>query len=139
MKNKKYPTADEAYKVFAKAIDQLPCSSPENLKQSGKEHIFSDGKYYDKFISIQSIENLDTRAELPLNYTTEDGISFNGSIDRIDKNPDGTYSIYDYKTGTDNGGITKSGMHSDYLYQIGFYKYLYKKDLHKMLYLKNLQ
>ena len=128
MKNKKYPTADEAYKVFAKAIDQLPCSSPENLKQSGKEHIFSDGKYYDKFISIQSIENLDTRAELPLNYTTEDGINFNGSIDRIDQNPDGTCTIYDYKTGTDNGGITKSGMHSDYLYQIGFYKYLYKKQ-----------
>ena len=91
--------------------------------------IFSDGKYYDKFISIQSIENLDTRAELPLNYTTEDGINFNGSIDRIDQNPDGTCSIYDYKTGTDNSGITKSGQHSDYLYQIGFYKYLYKKDL----------
>ena len=126
--NKKYPTTDEAYEVFAKSIDELPCSSPENLKQSGKEHIFSDGKYYDKFISIAPIETLDTRAELSLDYTTADGISFNGSIDRIDKNLDGTYSIYDYKTGMDNGGITKGGQHSDYFYQIGFYKYLFKKQ-----------
>ena len=128
LKNKKYPTVDEAYVVFAKTIDELPCSSPENLKLSGKEYIFSDGKYYDKFISIAPIETLDTRAELSLDYTTEDGINFNGSIDRIDKNPDGTYSIYDYKTGTDNSGITKGGQHSDYFYQIGFYKYLFKKQ-----------
>lgn len=128
MNNKKYPSANEAYEVFAKTIDELPCSNPENLKQSGKEYIFSDGKYYDKFISIAPVETMETRAELPLDYTTENGINFVGSIDRIDKNPDGTYSIYDYKTGTDNGGITKGGQHSDYFYQIGFYKYLFKKQ-----------
>ena len=126
--NKKYPSVDEVYNVFAKSIDEQPCSTPENLKQSGKEYIFSDGKYYDKFISIAPIETLETRAELPLDYTTEDGINFVGSIDRIDKNSDGTYSIYDYKTGTDNSGITKAGQHSDYFYQIGFYKYLFKKQ-----------
>ena len=129
MNNKKYPTADEVYEVFAKSIDEQPCSNPENLKQSGKEHIFANGKYYDKFISIAPVETLETRAELPLDYTTEDGINFIGSIDRIDKNSDGTYSIYDYKTGTDNSGITKSGQHSDYFYQIGFYKYLFKKQI----------
>jgi ATP-dependent exoDNAse (exonuclease V) beta subunit len=128
MDNKKYPTVDEVYDVFAKSIDEQPCSNPENLKQSGREYIFSDGKYYDKFISIAPIETLDTRAELPLDYTTEDGVSFNGSIDRIDKNSDGTYSIYDYKTGTNNSTITKGGQHSDYFYQIGFYKYLFKKQ-----------
>ena len=82
--------------VSTKAEDRLlrRPENPENAKESGC--YFEDGKYYDKFISIQSIENLDTRAELPLNYTTKDGINFNGSIDRIDQNPDGTYSIYDY-------------------------------------------
>ena len=63
-----------------------------------------------------------------LNYTTEDNINFIGSIDRVDKNSDGTYSIYDYKTGINNSGITKSGTHSNYFYQIGFYKYLFKKQ-----------
>ena len=128
LENKKYPTGDEAYSVFAQSIDELPCSYPDNMKQSGKENIFSEGKYYDKFVSIAPADRLDSKAELELNYTTEDGISFNGSIDRIDKNPDGTYSIYDYKTGTDNSSISKGGTHSDYFYQIGFYKYLFKKQ-----------
>ena len=129
MNNKKYPTTEEAYEIFARTIDESACESPENLKQSGKDKIFSKGKYYEEnFIKLADISALDTRAELKLDYTTEDGINFNGSIDRIDKNPDGTYSIYDYKTGTDSSGINKTGVHSDYYYQIGFYKYLFKKQ-----------
>ena len=128
IENKKYPDAEDVYDVFAKCIDRLPCENPENMKQSAKENIFSDGKYYDRFKSISQPENLDSKAELALNYTDENGINFNGSIDRIDKNPDGTYSIYDYKTGTDNSGISKGSAHSDYYYQIGFYKYLFKKQ-----------
>lgn len=128
MKYKKYPTIEEAYEVFDKTIDELPCENPDRLKESGKNNIFTKGKYYDKFISIASDENINAVAEMSLNYTTEDGINFNGSIDRIDKNPDGTYSIYDYKTGTDSSGITQKGSHSDYYYQIAFYKYLFKKQ-----------
>lgn len=129
MNNKKYPTTEEAYEIFARTIDESACENPENLKQSGKDKIFSKGKYYEEnFIKLADISALDTRAELKLDYTTEDGINFNGSIDRIDKNPDGTYSIYDYKTGTDSSGINKTGVHSDYYYQIGFYKYLFKKQ-----------
>ena len=128
LENIKYPSVDEAYEVFAQSVDNLPCTNPDNIKQSGKEHIFSNGKYYDKFIAISSVYNLKSKAELNLDYITDDGINFIGSIDRIDKNSDGTYSIYDYKTGTDNSGITKAGVHSDYFYQIGFYKYLFKKQ-----------
>ncbi len=127
LENKTYPTRDDAYRVFAKSVDELPCSKPENMKLSAQNNIFSEGKYYDQFTSIVSAEQLDSRAELDLSYTTEDGIVFKGSIDRIDKNADGSYTIYDYKTGTDSSGITKSGVHSEYYYQIGFYKYLFKK------------
>ena len=127
IEHKKYPTADEVFEVFEKCIDELPCTYPDKLKQSAKDNIFSEGKYFDKFISITSVENL-YAAELSLDYTTVDGISFNGSIDRIDKNADGTYSIYDYKTGTNNDGISKRSGHSDYYYQIALYKYLFKKQ-----------
>ena len=129
MDNKKYPTIDEAYEVFAKTIDESTCDYPEKLKQSAKENIFSAGKYYEeKFLKLADISTLSTRAELKLEYVTQDGIVFNGYIDRVDKNPDGTYSIYDYKTGTDSSGISKKGVHSDYYYQIGFYKYMLRKQ-----------
>lgn len=129
MDNKKYPTTDEAYEIFAKTIDELSCDYPEKLKQSGKDNIFSEDKYYEeKFLKLADISVLNTKAELPLNYTTEDGINFVGNIDRVDENPDGSYTIYDYKTGTNNSGISKTGYHSDYYYQIGFYKYLFRKQ-----------
>ncbi len=128
MKYKKYPTTEEAYEVFSKCVDDFACSYPDNLKQSARDNIFSEGKYYKKFTEIMSADNLDARAELSLNYTAENGVNFNGSIDRIDKNSDGTYSIYDYKTGLNSDGITRRGTHSDYYYQIAFYKYLFKKQ-----------
>ena len=45
MDNKKYPSIDEAYEIFAKAIDELPCSNSENFKQSGKNNIFASGNF----------------------------------------------------------------------------------------------
>ena len=125
--NKKYPTAAEVYSVFENKIDSLPSTNPENLKQSGKDYIFSEGKYYQKFTEIISAEKISAEAEFELNYQ-ENGINFYGKIDRVDKEENGSYTIYDYKTGTDSSGITKGGIHSDYYYQIAFYKYLFKKQ-----------
>lgn len=58
-----------------------------------------------------------------------DDITFKGFIDRIDKNEDGTYTIYDYKTGSAKTAtmISPDGEHSDYYHQIGLYKYLYEQ------------
>ncbi len=128
MANKTYFSAEKAFEIFSQCIDELPCTYPDNLKQSAKDNIFSAGKYYDKFISIAPADKLNTRAELALNYTLENGICFNGSIDRVDKKPDGTYTIYDYKTGTNSDGITRHGNHADYYYQIALYKYFFKKQ-----------
>lgn len=57
----------------------------------------------------------------------EDLIS--GKIDRIEKNSDGTYSLYDYKTGkpTSEKQITQSGGKKNYYNQLCFYKYAYEK------------
>ena len=74
-------------------------------------------------------------AEYPLNYELEipkewglkldnfDKIILNGFIDRLDKNPDGTYSIYDYKTREICYNIPPS---DNYFYQMVFYKYLFE-------------
>ncbi len=129
MEHKKYPTVDEAYTVFEKEIDSMPVINPDKIKQSAKEHIFCEGLYYQKFIEIKPAQQLDTQTELKVTWESENGISFNGSIDRVDKNPDGSYTIYDYKTGEDSNGITKGGAHSDYYYQMAFYKYLFQNHL----------
>lgn len=57
----------------------------------------------------------------------EDSVS--GKIDRIEKNSDGTYSLYDYKTGkpTSEKQITQSGGKKNYYNQLCFYKYAYEK------------
>lgn len=128
MKNRKYPACKLAAEVFLNSIDNLPSENPDKLKQSAEEYIFAEDKYFSKFVGLVPIENLETQAELPLDYLTAENISFNGCIDRIDKNSDGSYTIYDYKTGTDSTGITRRGIHSDYYYQIAFYKYLFKKQ-----------
>lgn len=52
-----------------------------------------------------------------------------GKIDRIEKNSDGTYSLYDYKTGkpTSEKQITQRGDKKNYYNQLCFYKYAYEK------------
>lgn len=128
MEHKKYPTPQEAYEKFEKELENLPVVNLDKLKIGAKEKIFCDDGYYDDFIDIVPAEELDTKTELQLNYTSPEGINFNGNIDRLDKNPDGTYTIYDYKTGETSDGISPKGSHSNYYYQIGFYKYLFKKQ-----------
>ena len=130
--NKKYPNNRQVYKVFLKSISRSVHKNQNAAKKSAREYIFENNKFYQKFINISEneYEILNTFAELKLNYNVA-GINFNGTIDRIDeiknKNNEISFAIYDYKTGTNSKGITKGGEHSDYYYQIAFYKYLYEK------------
>ena len=52
-----------------------------------------------------------------------------GKIDRIEKNSDGTYSLFDYKTGnpTSEKQISPDGTKKNYYNQLCFYKYAYEK------------
>ena len=56
-----------------------------------------------------------------------EGIKFKGFIDRIDKNSDGTYTVYDYKTGNNkNYEIGPEKTHEDYYNQMVWYKYFWE-------------
>ena len=67
-------------------------------------------------------------AEVPLDVKVNiDGkqVCLTGYVDRLDKNPDGTYTIYDYKTKENCEDIPPS---DNYFYQMAFYKYVLEKQ-----------
>ena len=83
-------------------------------------------KYYAQICNTAYSCLVDT--EYKLEYEFEDGTKFKGFIDRIDINSDGTYTIYDYKTGNNkNKDIEPGKDHEDYYNQMALYKYFYER------------
>ena len=58
-----------------------------------------------------------------------DGDFITGKIDRIEKNSDGTFELYDYKTGnySSEKKIAPNEEKQNYFNQLCFYKYAYEK------------
>lgn len=83
-------------------------------------------KYYAQLCNTSPSSLVDT--EYKLEYELEDGTKFKGFIDRIDMNSDGTYVIYDYKTGNNKNKEIEPGKdHEDYYNQMALYKYFYER------------
>lgn len=124
--NSYYPEKSEFIKYFTEKLKSLPISSFEALeilKGRGEKAL---EKYYVQMCNtpVNELYEVEKYLEFPI-----DGVKFCGVIDRIDKNPDGTFSIYDYKTGNAKGlsSICVNGDHEDYYNQIALYKYFYEK------------
>ena len=126
LKYKNYPTKDDFIKKFKKRLYTLPISTFEaKLVLEGRGENALD-KFYTQLCNtpISNLYNVEYRLEFEVG-----DIKFKGFIDRIDKNDDGTYSIYDYKTGIakKENAISPDGEHEDYYNQIGLYKYYFEK------------
>jgi len=122
-----YPSIEKAIADFYIGLDNCKFTSEAMKEKYEKLGINAINNYYPHFIQlpIESVEDI----EFSFYGVDVDGDLITGKIDRIEKNNDGTYSLYDYKTGEpvspkqiDIGG-TKENYHN----QLCFYKYAYEK------------
>lgn len=121
-----YPKKEEYIKIFENKLKIMPLDSMEQkeiLLKRGKDAL---DRYYSNLISANPLDIFDI--EYKINYE-EDNYKFNGIIDRIDKNKDGSCSIYDYKTGSakKESEISPDGDYQNYYNQIALYKYFFEK------------
>ena len=120
------PEKSQFIKWFMDQLSVLPMQSYEQRKNYEGRGEKALDEYYCQIVNTTA--SMLHAVEYPLEYTLEDGTKFVGFIDRVDKNPDGTYTIYDYKTGNNkNSAIKIDGDHEDYYNQIALYKYFYEK------------
>ena len=129
-KNGNYPSKEDFIKAFKDKLQDLPMSTFQQREIYEKRGEDALDKFY-TFICATPVSMLyavEKHIDLDI-----DGVKFKGIIDRIDKNPDGTYTIYDYKTGSAKNEkiICEGGEHEDYYNQIGLYKYYFEKQTGK--------
>lgn len=124
--NGAYPDKETFIGYFTDKLHKMRLSSAseyEILQGRGEKAL---EKFYVQFCNtpIKELHKAEDKLEFEI-----DGIKFKGVIDRIEKDSDGNYHIYDYKTGKakDESIICIGGEHEDYYNQIALYKYFYQK------------
>lgn len=126
IENGKYPSSEVFINQFKKELQTLPMSTIEQRKIHIERGEKALQEYYPQLCAtpISNLFKAEEKITLEL-----DGVKFKGIIDRIDKNDDGSYTIYDYKTGSAKSEkiICPNGDHEDYYNQIGLYKYYFEK------------
>lgn len=127
MEKDNYPTETEIINEFKNELKNLPLSSYEQreiLQTRGEKAL---QEYYPQICNtpISMLHSV----EQPVKFEM-DGVKFYGIIDRVDKNSDGTYTIYDYKTGNakTSRNVCPDGEYEHYYNQIGLYKYYFEKS-----------
>ncbi len=82
--------------------------------------------FYKNFTQISPLRIYAT--ELYLNHVPFENKFLKGFVDRIEKNTDGTFELYDYKTGSakSKNKITDGADYEHYLNQLRFYKFAFE-------------
>ena len=123
----KYPEIEEIKKDFQLGLDNSRFTSPEMKEKFEKQGNTLIENYYPYFISIP-VSRIDD-VEYTFNGVGVDKYTITGKIDRIEKNSDGTYELYDYKTGTpvSERKVAIGEDKENYYNQLCFYKYAFEK------------
>lgn len=129
--NNFYPKLEEMLEWFNQNMDNSTFTTVEKKEMFLKRGKTALSDYYPRFIEtpIKSIVNV----EYSFNNVEVKGNFISGKIDRIEKNKDGTYELYDYKTGTpvSSKKVEIGESREDYFNQLCFYKYAFEKLTNK--------
>lgn len=117
-----YPSKEKAIEMFSKKINQQEFSSELKKIEHEQRGITCFNTYYHRFCEISAEKIVAT--ELRFEVVPVDDHIIKGFIDRVVKNDDGTYSLYDYKTGSAKAKtqINAGGAFEHYYNQLLFYK-----------------
>jgi CRISPR/Cas system-associated exonuclease Cas4 (RecB family) len=128
VKNGHYRPISEITRDFENILAKQIFSDDDMKQKLLKRGTQELGDYYPKF-TLMPPEKI-VALELDLKGLVVGENMFSGKIDRIDKNENGTYSIYDYKTGSapSDVGVRADGPHKTEFNQLCFYKWAYEKS-----------
>lgn len=126
-KEGKYPAYEEVITMFKKMMDDEAFSSEAKKEMFLKRGENALRSYYPHFVetSPSKIENI----EMTLDAVQVGDDFISGKIDRIEVNNDGTYELYDYKTGkpVSESKVAPGEEKEGYYNQLCFYKYAFEK------------
>lgn len=122
-----YPELEVVKPAFDKILDGLYFTTDAKREQYHKQGHNALDTYYPVFSQIPASRIEGTEFSIKDVQVGEDFIT--GKIDRIEKNSDGTYELYDYKTGRAKSAaqVAPGGDKEGYYNQLCFYKYAFEK------------
>ena len=125
--NESYPELEKVLEEFKSGMDNSRFTSIARKEKYLKQGENLIKNYYPYFSQIPANRVVDV--EFNFFGVDVDGDLITGKIDRIEKNSDGTYELYDYKTGnyTSEKKIAPGEAKEGYYNQLCLYKYAYEK------------
>lgn len=122
-----YPSYEEVLASFKNMLDEIPFSTDAKKEMFLRRGENALKDYYPRFVETPCERIEDIELSLEAVQVGEDFIS--GKIDRIEVNKDGTYELYDYKTGkpVSETKVAPGEEKEGYYNQLCFYKYAFEK------------
>lgn len=126
-KNNSYPNINDILNGFREKMENSAFTSDARREKYFKQGMELIMNYYPYFSQIPVSRVVDV--EFSFYGVDVDGDLITGKIDRIERNTDGTYELYDYKTGnpTSEKKIAPNEEKQNYFNQLCFYKYAFEK------------
>ncbi len=123
-----YISLKETISFFTEKLNQFEYTDETEYEKWKSRGIKAIEGYYHHITEIP-IKNIYC-AEYRFSGVPYGKMTLKGFIDYIEENDDGTYSIYDYKTGSAKSkkSICKNGEYDNYYCQLAFYKIAFEKN-----------